>query len=82
MKIDCYGNQVFNPGQPLREKKEYQREVSGSSTYIRFSSALVGPIHMIDTSVADTTTTAWAYGDWSDRTTLSYDADLNTTIDI
>ena len=78
--IDCYGNKSNSCDFMNREKKPYQIDkASDSVKYVRFSADANCPIHKISKD-GNVTTIAWTYGAWANRTTLTYDKDLNTSI--
>ena len=54
---------------------------SGDTTYIRFYSSDVGPVHRI-TKADGVTSMRWAYGSWANRASLSYATDLNTPLTV
>lgn len=80
-KIDCYGNKSNSCDFFHRELKAYQVDkASDSVTYIRFSTADNCAIQRVSKD-GNITTMAWTYGAWANRTTLTYDTDLNTPLD-
>lgn len=82
MKRDCYGHAVIDPF--FRPPKLTPCEIveAGGYTYLRFTTAPVGPIHRIDATQEGVTKIMWAYGAWADRAALTYDHTLNEPIEI
>ena len=76
--IDCYGHRNID-SERFRKTEEKWIEVAEDSTgnvYFRFSTADAGPIHRISTDENGNTVRLWAFGNWSERETLTYDAGL------
>lgn len=82
MLVDCYGYGITDPFYQRKKKNFYESATSGSITYMRFSTEDIGPIHKLDQTDADNPVLTWTYGSWTDRATLTYSVDLNTSINI
>lgn len=82
MLKDCYG---YRHPVGLYERtplKPCEIAEAGGYTYLRFTTAPVGPIHRIDATQEGVTKIMWAYGAWEDRAALEYAHTLNDTIEI
>lgn len=82
MLIDCYGYLVTSQFYQKKKKSIYESNKIGDYTYMRFSTSDIGPIHRLDETDPEDQKLLWIYGSWNSRTTLVYETDLNTSIDI
>ncbi len=82
MLIDCYGFPSTSVGYQSQKKHFAESVKIGDYTYIRFGTDNKGPIQRLDETDADNPKMRWAYGEWSNKETLTYTNDLNTPIDI
>lgn len=82
MLIDCYGYLVTSQFYQNKKKSVYETNKIGVYTYIRFSTSDVGPIHRLDETDPEDQKMSWVYGSWNNRASLTYETDLNTSIDI
>lgn len=82
--IDCYEHPASSERYQRAnfEKKAYLVDKSSeSTTYVCFSSNPKRAIHRISVS-GDVTEIAWAFGEWEDRESLTFETDLNTPLNI
>lgn len=79
MLKDCYGFDATSSNYMRMKKQPADVEIVGDVTYMRFSTDDIGPIHRV-TVDGSTTSIRWAYGSWSGKTALAFNADLNTPI--
>lgn len=82
IQIDCYGNPNILGSRlflsPLGKKHTTLVDSQNDTTYLAFAAASTGnqPIHRIK-ETGMVTETLWAYGEWDNRSSLTYELTKN-----